>query len=378
MTTSIWEKETFFAPQDVIIIGSGFAGLWTAYFLAKKYKNIKITIVDKGVIPTGASTRNAGFACFGSLTELLSDEQKMGTNQMLELVQIRYEGLQLISQHFKNKIIDYEHNGGYELFTQKENYLAKDLQEQVDYLNDLLKPVIKSKKPFRLLKPGKNHFGFSGVDHIIENKPEGQLHPGKLAKALLNSLQETGVQVLNGLEVTGYEKLNGHIQVYTKQEIHLTTTKLVICNNGMTKNLIPGISTIPARGQVLVTSEIKDIPFKGTFHYEEGFYYFRNLGKRILLGGARNLAIQDEETFSLETSDLIQIELERFLREVIIPGKSFTIDHRWSGTMGMGSSKMPDIKQVEENIFCSQNFGGIGVASAPLAGKKLAGLIFNK
>lgn len=73
---SVWEKETFFAPQDIIIAGSGFVGLWSAFYLKKRNPKLKITIRDKGIIPTGASTRNAGFACFGSLTELLADEQR--------------------------------------------------------------------------------------------------------------------------------------------------------------------------------------------------------------------------------------------------------------------------------------------------------------
>jgi gamma-glutamylputrescine oxidase len=375
MTTSIWEKQTFFAQQDVIIIGSGFTGLWTAFYLIKKNKKLKITVIDKGVIPTGASTRNAGFACFGSLTELLADEQLMGTDTMLELVEMRYNGLQLIGENFKKKDIDYEVNGGYELFTQKENYLAADLHERVNYMNELLKPVLKNKKTFKIIEKQKNHFGFAGVTHVIHNKSEGQLHPGKLTKSLLKFLLKNDVQVLNGLKVTGFEKQNGLIHIHTDKEIDLTATQLVICNNGMTKDLVPDISTKPARGQVLVTSEIEDLKWKGTFHYDEGFYYFRNLGKRVLLGGARNKAFDEEETFSLDTSTLIQNELENFLKEVIIPGKKFTIDHRWSGTMGMGANKQPDIKQLEENIFCAINLGGIGVAMAPLTGKKMAAMI---
>ena len=36
MQVSIWEKESFYAPKDVIIIGSGLSGLWCAWFLKKK------------------------------------------------------------------------------------------------------------------------------------------------------------------------------------------------------------------------------------------------------------------------------------------------------------------------------------------------------
>ncbi|MGZ3840207.1 MAG: FAD-dependent oxidoreductase, partial [Flavisolibacter sp.] len=70
MECSVWEKETFFAPQDVMILGSGFVGLWSAYYLKKKQPALRITILERGLIPTGASTRNAGFACFGSLSEV--------------------------------------------------------------------------------------------------------------------------------------------------------------------------------------------------------------------------------------------------------------------------------------------------------------------
>ncbi|MGC4234401.1 MAG: FAD-binding oxidoreductase, partial [Niabella sp.] len=66
---SIWEAETFYAPQDIIIVGAGFTGLWTAFYLKQKYPSKKITIIERGPVPAGASGRNAGFACFGSLTE---------------------------------------------------------------------------------------------------------------------------------------------------------------------------------------------------------------------------------------------------------------------------------------------------------------------
>ena len=374
MTTSIWEKESFFKHQDIIIVGSGFAGLWSAFFLSRKHKKAKITIIEKEPIPTGASTRNAGFACFGSLTELLADEQSLGTEAMLSLVEMRHKGLELITKSFSKKALDYKNTGGYELFAQSENRNTGDLQAQVEYLNNLLKPVIKA-KPFLLLEEKSQDFGFRNISHIIKNKPEGQLHPGKLARQLIQYLQCKGVQILNGVEVKSYEEDAGKIKLQTNHAYPITTSQLLICNNGLSGGLLPNISTIPARGQVLLTSEIEGLPWKGTFHFDEGYYYFRNLGKRVLLGGARNKAFNEEETFSLETSDFIQQELERFLHEVILPEKAFTIDNRWSGTMGMGQSKLPDISRVAENVYAVVNLGGIGVAMAPYLGEEAAKLM---
>ncbi len=374
MTTSIWEKESFFEHQDIIIVGSGFAGLWSAWFLSRKHKKAKITIIEKEPIPTGASTRNAGFACFGSLTELLADEQSLGTEAMLSLVEMRQKGLEIITKSFSKKSIDFERTGGYELFAQSEDRKTADLEAQVEYLNNLLKPVIKT-KPFSLLGQKAQRFGFKDITHIIKNKPEGQLHPGKLARELIQYLQCKGVQILNGVEVKSYEEHAGKIQLQTNHSYPLTTNHLLICNNGLSGGLLPNISTMPARGQVLLTSEIKDLPWKGTFHFDKGYYYFRNLGNRVLLGGARNKAFTEEETFSLDTSDYIQKELERFLREVILPGKTFTIDHRWSGTMGMGQSKLPDLSRISENVYAVVNLGGIGVAMAPYLGEEVAKLV---
>src|SRR6478752_6675204 len=102
---SIWEKEKFFAPQDVIIAGSGFVGLWSAYYIKKKHPKAKVSIIDRGLIPTGASTRNAGFACFGSLSEVVYDGQAMGTDKMLQLVEMRYKGLERIQKYFSDKVI---------------------------------------------------------------------------------------------------------------------------------------------------------------------------------------------------------------------------------------------------------------------------------
>src|SRR5258706_4848045 len=368
---SVWEKETFYAPQDIIIAGSGFVGLWSAFYLKKRSPKLKITIIDKGIIPTGASTRNAGFACFGSLTELLSDEQKMGTDQMLRLVEMRYKGLEKICNTFHKKDIDMDMCGGYELFTNDENYLVEDLDTQIEYMNDLLEKIVHN-KTYKPAGKKLKSFGFSGINHLIRNNLEGYLHSGKLITALLHQVQMQGVQVLNNIEIKKFEKINGRIEIETDQHINLSAKQLLICINGFAKKLLPDLDVEPARGQVLLTSAIDNLPWKGTFHYKQGFYYFRNLGKKVLLGGARNLAVQEEKTFSSSTTDIIQNELERFLKEVILPGKKFTIECRWGGTMGIGNEKMPIHKEISPGVFCCVRMSGMGVALAPLLGEKTA------
>jgi len=380
---SVWELESFFAPTDIIIAGSGFVGLWSAYYLKKLEPKLSITILERGLIPTGASTRNAGFACFGSLTELISDADKMGEDKMLDLVTMRYKGLRRINKLFSKKEIGFEHYGGYELISEGTvaDINAVDvnaIRSQIDRFNQLLKKTVKMQKTFRMVNQKIAEFGFAGIRHLIENTPEAQLHSGRLCQALLRLVQSMGVTVLNNIEIKGFDRADSHLQLHTNLPLSFSTSQLLVCTNAFARQLLPQLDIIPARGQVLVTSPIEGLPFKGTFHYDEGFYYFRNLGNRVLLGGARNKAFETEQTEEMTITPGIQDELERFLKEVILPGRSYTIDHRWSGIMGMGGEKMPIVQAVDKQICCAVRMSGMGVALAPIVGEKVARLMTGK
>jgi glycine/D-amino acid oxidase-like deaminating enzyme len=372
---SFWEQESFFGPRDVLIVGGGLVGLWSAYYLKRKNPRLSLAIVDRGIFPDGASTRNAGFACFGSFTELMADSLKSGEDRMLELVEMRYRGLQRIRKAFHDQDLDYCECGGFELLAETKEDDINILRSQIDRMNQALKKIIRSEKIFRLQDSKISEFRFSGVKHLIENKLEGQLHPGKLVQALQANLQAQGVHFLPGTEITGYQVTNGQVELDAPHNIRLRANRILICTNAYARALVPELDVEPARGQVLVTSALDDLPFRGTFHYQEGFYYFRDLGKRVLLGGARNLAPNDEKSFELQTTDKIQGELERFLRETVLPGEQYTIEHRWSGIMGMGQEKMPIIRRLREEVYCAVRLGGMGVALAPEVGKKMAALL---
>lgn len=371
---SIWEKETFFAPQDIIIVGGGFVGLWSAFYLKKTSPKLKITILDGGVIPTGASTRNAGFACFGSLSEIIADAEAVGIDKTLQLIEIRYKGLKRIQKLFGD-VSDFELCGGYEIYNDKT--ISKKLEENTVYLNSLLKPITKTKRTFTLADDKISAFRFKGVHHLVQNRLEGYLHPGKLVQALLQAVQAMGVQVFNSIRVTSFEQKNKGINLVTSGSASFSTTQLLICTNAFANDLIPQSGITPARGQLLVTSPIKNLPWKGAFHFDEGFYYFRNLGNRVLLGGARNKAFTDEATTNMTTSDFIQVELESFLANVILPDhkSEYTIEHRWSGIMGMGNEKVPVVKEVQPYVYSALGTGGMGVALAPIMGEQVSELM---
>ena len=386
MAISVWEQSTYFAPKDLVIAGCGFVGLWTAYEAIQKNPKLNITILERGVIPSGASTRNAGFSCFGSVSELMYDVQLMGEAAMLETVKMRYDGLQRIQKVFKAKEIDYNQWGGYELFEGKKSknssndlYDISKLENDIAYLNKILAPALKTpKKNGKYLPIYTNaskeikKLGFQGIEALVFNQMEGQLNSAKLVLALQKAVQAKGVQILFSTEVKKFKSHKKGVTITTNLDAPLETKQFIICTNGFAKQLIPDLDVVPARGQVFITEPIKNLKFKGCFHFDEGYYYFRNLGNRLLLGGARNADFKNEKTYSLDTSDTIQKVLEKFMMERILPkgSKKPNIELRWSGTMGMGKIKKPIIEQLQPNVYCAVRMSGMGVAIAPIVAQK--------
>jgi glycine/D-amino acid oxidase-like deaminating enzyme len=131
----------------------------------------------------------------------------------------------------------------------------------------------------------------------------------------------------------------------------------------------------PARAQVLITKPIQDLQVQGTFHLDEGYYYFRNINDRVLFGGGRNLDVENEETTQFGQTKMVQNKLEEILKTTILPNTNFEIDQRWSGIMGIGNQKKPIVKQLSNNVYCGIRLGGMGVAIGSLVGKELASLV---
>ena len=160
-----------------------------------------------------------------------------------------------------------------------------------------------------------------------------------------------------------------HVEISLKNNLSISSKKVIIATNGFAKQLLPDLDVKPARAQVLITSSIKGLKLKGAFHYQQGYYYFRNIDNRILFGGGRNLDFKGEETTDMRLTEIIQNKLEQILKQNILPKQSYKIEQRWSGIMGVGSEKKPIIKHITKNVVCAVRMGGMGVAIGSLVGQ---------
>ena len=368
MNLSYWEIKSWLADIDFTIVGSGIVGLSCALSLRQSYPKANILVLEKGMLPQGASTKNAGFACFGSLSEIIEDLKTHSEEEVLDLINKRVQGLTQLRKTLGDRTINYLNYGGYELF-EKKNDLLEECLSRKDDINSLLYRIFKED----VFTVKRNDFLFENVkNQFIYNRFEGQLDTGNMMEALLRKVQSKGIKILNNITVESFSEDVNKVIIKTSQ-FEFNTSKLLIATNGFAVQLI-NEEVKPARAQVLVTKPIKNLHIKGTFHLDKGYYYFRNIDDRILFGGGRNLDFKGEETSEFGQTELIQNRLEHILKSTILPNTTFEIEHRWSGIIGVGNQKKAIVKQLSNHVYCGVRLGGMGIAIGSLIGKELADL----
>ena len=370
MNLSYWEIKSWLTKVDYTIVGSGIVGLNCALQLKQRFPKAYILILEKGILPQGASTKNAGFACFGSLSEILDDLKTHSEEDVFNLLKKRVDGLLLLRQTLTDQVIYYQQLGGYELFTKEDTLFFESCLEKREAINNFIKPIFKD-DVFQLKE---NIFNFKNIQETYVFNPfEGQIDTGKMMESLLLKAQSKGIKILNNILVESYVDTVSEVHVKTNQ-LEFSTKNLIFTTNGFASQHIPE-QVKPARAQVLITKPIKNLHIKGTFHLDKGYYYFRNIDNRILFGGGRNLDFKGEETTQFPQTELIQNKLEELLKNTILPETPFEIDYNWSGIMGVGSSKNPIVKQLSDHVYCGVRLGGMGVAIGSLIGREIVDLI---
>ncbi len=370
---SYWEKENYVKNIDFLIIGAGIVGYSTALSLKDNNPSARIVILERGYLPSGASTKNAGFACFGSATEIYGDIQQFGEEVVWETIALRWKGLRKLRSTIGDKNLDLQINGSWDLITESERELFDLVCPEIDSYNDKLEEITGEKNAYSIDSRVSTVFEFNNVISSFHNRLEGQINTGMMNQAFYQTIIAADIRVLFGTEVNEIEQFSDYATAKTSNG-DFKATKVAVCTNGFANQLLDE-EVKPARAQVLITKPIENLNIKGTFHYQQGYYYFRNIDNRILFGGGRNLDKEGETTTEIALTEEIMQSLERILKETILPNTNYEIDHRWSGIMGVGKSKKPIVKKVSSSIYCGIRLGGMGVAIGSLIGKDLSDLI---
>jgi gamma-glutamylputrescine oxidase len=373
---SYWERENYVEDIDFLIIGAGIVGYSTALGLHEKHPEARIIILERGNLSSGASSKNAGFACFGSVTEVYDDIQQFGEEEVWNTVALRWKGLQVLRSFIGDETLDLQINGSWDLITKEELSIFDASRPYIKEYNERLESITGQKDVYSIDNEAADRFGFGQVETSFYNRLEGQIDTGRMNQAFYKKAVSAGIRILFGTEVLEIQEGEDHAIAKTVIG-DFTSKKIAVCTNGFAQELI-NEEVEPARAQVLITKPIPNLHVKGTFHYQQGYYYFRNIHDRILFGGGRHLDKQGENTSKMEISEKIMGSLEEILRSVILPSTPVEIDYRWAGIMGVGSAKKPIIKQISPSIYCGVRLGGMGVAIGSLIGKEIVALMTDE
>jgi glycine/D-amino acid oxidase-like deaminating enzyme len=377
MGVSYWERESF-VSYDCIIVGAGLVGLSTAASLLERQRNLRILILERGLLPAGASTKNAGFATAGSLSEIISDVARSSIEQARSRVEQRVQGLQRLRNRLGDAAIGYEATGNYELLFPQE----EEIRAQLATVNTWLADTAPS--PFYVDVTGQlPAYGFptDKVSWLIHCPTAGILHTGRLMQSLQRYVSERGATILTGADVVSIQgsgpTAHVHVQRDTAAVFTFCASQVAVCSNAFAADLLPNVDVTPGRGQVIVTRPVQHVPFTGGFHFDSGFYYFRSLGDRVMFGGGRNLDVEGETTTELNCTALIQNDLESKLRSLILPGQSVEVDYSWAGIMGFTASGAPVLQRVSPTVSAGVALNGIGVAIGSYVGDRLAEIVLG-
>jgi glycine/D-amino acid oxidase-like deaminating enzyme len=367
---------------DVAIIGGGYTGLATAYFLRKAEPAMKVAVLEGEVVGYGASGRNGGFAMtlFGlepAVTAMLFGKQRTVEahhycEQSVDLV------CDLIREH--NMQSDFEYTGFLRLATTP-GYV-KRIQHDLELLRGL---------------------GVTGIEWIDQSKARaevnsplvhgawrearcGILNPAKQVRELKRVAQEAGAVIYEQSPVMEIQR--GARFVLKTPRGTVTADKIVFATNAYS-HLIPEIreKQVPAFTHMVITEpltreQMVSIGWKNRQGLEDArnlVHYLRlTVDNRIAIGGSdvtiaygRNMDCDlNENTFQQLEKDLI----------TLFPGlKDVKFVYRWGGPVSVTLQMAPAIGMVgDARAWYSLGCVGHGVAPTHLNGKTLADLLLER
>ncbi|MEZ4685869.1 MAG: FAD-dependent oxidoreductase [Bacteroidia bacterium] len=206
---------------------------------------------------------------------------------------------------------------------------------------------------------------------------EGQIHPGKMMKSLVEKARGMEVEIQHGWSVEAINRLPQGFLTEDKTGRYLVSEKVLVATNGFSRRLLPQLDLRPARNQVIITKPVPALALRGNFHARAGYVYFRNVGNRLLIGGFRDLDPEGESTSEAGFSQNIQQALEAFVNEHLLPPGTWTVEQRWSGILGVGSIKSPILEEIQPGLWCAVRLGGMGVALGAGLGAEAAEKLYG-
>lgn len=369
MTVSHWLRPHRFTTSDmtadVVIVGAGFVGLSTAYWISEYRPDLKVIVIDKSPLGSGASGRNAGFLTKGSASFYKNLSIKWGTQKALEIFKFAEQSLELVYQNVlkASPEVKFDKSNSLTLFQN-----SKKVEEWHDHRFDPseFKFIWKTAEE---LSPGLRD-KFVGA---FENTPEYKVNPFQLLNSLKMSLEARKINITENL--SAFEITKDGILTETNT---IKCKKVVLALNGYLPQFHYVFQDLitPSRAQMLAV-ELDEEYESTSLHYDSPYrvYWRKSVDKILLIGGMRLLDEEREKGDFDRLSPTIQSGLEEYLKETL--KIKYKVINRWTGVMGFTEHELPLVTRVEAPLdaYVVGGFSGHGMGLGFKAAQETAELL---
>jgi gamma-glutamylputrescine oxidase len=192
---------------------------------------------------------------------------------------------------------------------------------------------------------------------------DGSIHPARWVRRLAARAAEAGAEICEHDQVEGLDELDAE--------------QVVVATDGYTHGLLDELDRAirPTRGQVVVTAPLDEELYRCPHYARYGYEYWQQTPDlRLVLGGFRDTALDEEWTAREEMTAGIQARLETYVEE--LAGGPVEITRRWCGIFGVTADLLPVVGRVRDGVWAACGYSGhgnvLGLACGDLVGRAIA------
>ncbi|MCD1262398.1 FAD-dependent oxidoreductase [Shinella sumterensis] len=368
---------------DVCIIGAGYTGLWTAYYLKKANPSLDIVVVEREFAGFGASGRNGGWLSGGfgwsrekylktSTRGAVVDMQRAMAGTVDEVIRVaETEGIDADILRADNLTV-----------ATNQPQLDRAREEYQFYLDWEMPPeqieMLSAEEAARRIRIANVKGGF-----VIRDM--ARVQPAKLVRGLAAVVERLGVPIFEGTAVTAFEK--GRV---TTDRGTVLAPVIIRATEGFTAGL-PGEERtwLPLNSAQIVTEPVPDalweqIGWEGHELLGDAAHAYcyaqRTREGRITMGG-RGVPYRfgSKTDINGQTQQATIEALHAILTRLLPQTKSLRIDHAWCGVLGVPRDWCTTAGfDRQTGIGWAGGYVGLGVSSSNLAGRTLADLVLGR
>lgn len=354
---------------DVVVVGAGYTGLWTALYLRRLAPDLRVTVVEANHVGYGASGRNGGW-CLGELAapEVRWDAAA-GPGGARRMHEAMVDTLDEIQARCLELGIDCDWNRSGAVYLARNGGQERRLRAEV-------------RGDLRWLEPSEATamVGATSIRGALFDPHVATLHPGKLVVGLGRACEEAGVAIHEGTTAMSVEPglVRTDHGTVRAENVVLATEAYTISIPGRSRDLVPFyslmIATEPLDDALLARVGLIGRPAFNDTRYRV-IYGQRTADGRLAFGGrAASYRWGSRIDFRVEQDPAAHRMVHQTLLELFPFLADVAITHRWGGVLGVPRNWTPTVG-LDRGVYRAGGYIGEGVGAANLAGRSLAHLI---